>query len=237
MSLTPEQTEECAAVKKLFAERAGMSQRAFAERFDLGTPGNLWQYLNGRRALNLDVAVKIASGLGVRVADFSPRLAAKQSSLTTENVTSAPRSSRKVPLLTRVQAGRLRSCGQIQGFESAIENGDFIAVDDSAPDGCFALKIEGRSMEPDFIDGDVILIDPNATPHPGDFVVGERVCPYTGEFETTFKKFRVKGLDEQGREIFELVPLNPDFPILSSKTEHIDIAGVMIEHRRSYARR
>lgn len=239
MALTPEQITECAEAKRLFEERSTLSQREFAQRYDLGTPGNLWQYLNGRRALNLDAAVKIANGLGVSVADFSQRLARKQAELagpSLSNVSAAPRGSKRIPLLTYAQAGQFCSRGQVPHPQAAIDAGDFIAVDDHTPAGCFALIVEGRSMEPVFIEGDVIVIDPNITPRPGDYVLGCRINEFTGEFETTFKKYKARGLDEMGREIFELVPLNDDFSTISSASQKIEIAGVMVEHRRSYRR-
>lgn len=239
MALTPEQIEECAKAKRLFEERSTLSQREFAQRYDLGTPGNLWQYLNGRRALNLDAAVKIANGLGVSVADFSQRLAQKQAELsapTSTNVCAAPKASKRIPLLTYAQAGQFCSRGQVQHPLAAIEAGDFIAVDDDTPDGGFALTVEGRSMEPVFLEGDVIVIDPSLTPRPGDYVLGCRINEFTGEFETTFKKYRARGLDEMGREVFELVPLNDDFSTINSAAHKVEIAGVMVEHRRSYRR-
>lgn len=36
--LTPEQEQECRKLKALFDERAGMSQRAFVKKYNLGTP-------------------------------------------------------------------------------------------------------------------------------------------------------------------------------------------------------
>lgn len=236
MALTLEQEKECERLKALFKEKTPMSQRAFAERFHLGTPGNLWQYLNGRRALNLEAARKIAAGLGVKISDFSPRLAEKQRVMSEENVSGVPLATKRIPLLTKVQAGQLVSRGQVPNEAAATECGDYIVVDDDTPDGCFALQITGKSMSPNFLNGDVIVVDPNLQPHPGDFVVGERVCPITGDLETTFKKYRDRGVDKDGRDVFELVPLNPDFPTFNSAEEHLSILGVMIEHRRSYRR-
>lgn len=52
-----------------------LSQEAFGARYDLGTQGNVWQYLHGRQPLNLEAALAFARGLHCQVADFSPRLA------------------------------------------------------------------------------------------------------------------------------------------------------------------
>jgi transcriptional regulator with XRE-family HTH domain len=62
-------------LKKLFDERAGMSQQDFAERYGLGSQGMVWQYLAGYRPMNYEAAAKFARGLGCRIDDFSPEMA------------------------------------------------------------------------------------------------------------------------------------------------------------------
>jgi len=39
------------------------------------------------------------------------------------------------------------------------------------PSKCFALKILDDSMKPDFVEGDMIVIDSELRPAPGEFVV------------------------------------------------------------------
>lgn len=70
-------------------------------------------------------------------------------------------------------------------------------------------------MEPDFKSGDVIIIDPEIKPHPGEFIVAAN-----NEREATFKKYRPTRIDANGNEHFELVPLNSDYPTLSSEKRH-----------------
>lgn len=235
MPLTETQIRECDTLRRLFEERSQLSQREFASRYKIGTPGNLWQYLHGRRALNLPVAVKIAAGLGVKIEDFSPRLAKQQAELSASNVEPIPGRQKRIPILSYVQAGSLTDAGQVKSFVSAIDDGDYVTVDPETPDGCFALKIRGRSMEPDFLEGDIIIVDPSRSPNPGDFVVANR-ADCADILETTFKKYRPRGYDDFGREIFELTPLNDDFPPLRSDRDHLSVLGVMIEHRRKYYR-
>ena len=62
-----------------------MSQRAFVKKHDMGTPANLSQYLQGRRAVSLEVALKMSNALGVPVEDFSPRLANRINELHLDN--------------------------------------------------------------------------------------------------------------------------------------------------------
>ena len=43
--------------------------------------------------------------------------------------------------------------------------------------------------------------------------------------EATFKKYRPRGLNEQGQQVFELVPLNEDYPSMRSDLTAIRIAS------------
>lgn len=70
------QLEEASALAKLFAEKTDLSQAEFGARYEIGSQGMVWQYLNGRRPLNIGAATAFATGLGVKIPAFSPRLAA-----------------------------------------------------------------------------------------------------------------------------------------------------------------
>ena len=97
----------------------------------------------------------------------------------------------------------------------------------------FALVIRDESMAPEFREGDRIIVDPEVTPQPGDFVIAK----LDRDGEATFKKFRERGADADGATRIELVPLNPDWPTLAINTETPGrIIGTMVEHRR-YRRR
>ncbi|MBL8474419.1 MAG: helix-turn-helix transcriptional regulator [Rhodocyclaceae bacterium] len=75
---TAEQIRDSVRLRELFKERAGMSQLKFAETYEIGVQGMLWQYLNADKAegsvLNLAAAIKFAKGLRCSVGDFSPTL-------------------------------------------------------------------------------------------------------------------------------------------------------------------
>lgn len=84
-------------------------------------------------------------------------------------------------------------------------------------------------MLPEFRPGDRVIIDPEMSPSPGDFVVAKN-----GREEATFKKYRPRGINVEGNTVFELVPLNDDYPTMRSDTEHLEIIGVLVEHRKKY---
>ena len=82
-------------------------------------------------------------------------------------------------------------------------------------------------MEPEFKEGDTIIIDPDIKPSPGDYVVARNA-----DQEATFKKYRPRGRNAQGIDVIELVPLNEDYPILRSDVSPLEIIGTLVEHRR-----
>lgn len=82
-------------------------------------------------------------------------------------------------------------------------------------------------MEPEFKEGDIIIIDPEVAPSPGNYVVAKN-----SEEEATFKKYRPRGVNEKGEHYFELVPLNPDFETMRSDHQSITIIGTAVDHVR-----
>jgi SOS-response transcriptional repressor LexA len=140
------------------------------------------------------------------------------------NVEPVTGSARAVPIVDWVQAGQLRE--MVDPYPPGA--GDGVEYVDSSYGRCaVALRIKGDSMAPEFREGDVIIVDPEIAPSPGDFVVVRN-----GSHEATFKKFRPRGIDASGREVFELVPLNDDYPTMRSDTEPLLIVGTMVEHRK-----
>lgn len=225
--------DEAALLKELFAKHSKLSQKDFAKTFDIGTPALLWQYLNGRKALGLKAAIKIATGLGVDVGAFSPRLARELRDLAIPNVTAASGMQKRIPILSDVQAGSPNG-GDVEAREAAIDQGNYVIRDADLSDECFALTIQGRSMEPDFVQGDIIIVDPSISPSPGDFVVASRVDPLCGGLEVTFKKYRPRSYNSRGQMVFELSPLNPDYPTYVSDADKLTVIAVLVEHRRKF---
>lgn len=134
---------------------------------------------------------------------------------------------RRIPLINFVQAGQLTEVGT-NFTGDAME---YLLTDMLLSKHAFALEIRGTSMLPDFTPGDRIIVDQEVAPIAGDFVVAKN-----GGEEATFKKYRPRGVNERGQEVFELVPLNEDFASLYSDRQPITIIATMMEHRK-YRRR
>lgn len=80
-NLTPEEQAECSRLKAIYSlkrRELGLTQESLAACLDMSQAG-LSMYLNGRNAINLEFAFKIARLLNVAVSDFSPRIAAELS--------------------------------------------------------------------------------------------------------------------------------------------------------------
>lgn len=145
------------------------------------------------------------------------------------NVTSVPFGKRPIPVISYVQAGLLSD------INDPYAPGDGFAIEiceDDLGRFAFALEIEGDSMLPEFRPGDRVIIDPDVNPMPGDFVVAKN-----SHQKATFKKYRPRGMNEQGAQVFELVPLNEDYPTMRSDIEQLRIIGTMVEHRKKYRRK
>jgi SOS-response transcriptional repressor LexA len=140
------------------------------------------------------------------------------------NITPAQTGGKQIPLVSYVRAGNWS--GVVDAYQPN-EAQDWLMTDLELSESAFALEIKGDSMLPDFKPGDRVIIDPGINPQPGDFVVAKN-----GEDEATFKKYRPRGMDASGNVVFELVPLNDDYPTLRSDVTPIKIVGTMVEHRK-----
>lgn len=188
--------------------------------------GNISRLERDLQGFSPQLLSKIADALGVPVAElFSDDPQPTQH----QNIKIAQPDIHRIPVISYVQAGVWTETSEIRECDGNLV---YITTDLELGDRAFAIELKGHSMEPEFVEGDVVLIDPDEHPHPGDFVVAKN-----GEEAATFKKYRPRGVGEDGQEVFELVPLNDDFPTMRSDRQHIQIIGTMMEHRRRRKRR
>lgn len=137
---------------------------------------------------------------------------------------------RSLPVIDYVRAGLWDAVADPYAPGGGLDD---IATDLDLSPRAFALVVRGESMDPEFRDGDKIIIDPEVAPQPGDYVVAK----LDRDDEATFKKYRPRGFDKDGAPIIELLPVNPDWPTLMIDADHPGrVVGTLIEHRR-YRRR
>ncbi|HHQ4686170.1 TPA: LexA family protein [Aeromonas veronii] len=211
-------------------KRLGYSQEILGSRVGVSRV-SISQWERGENTPNGRYLNELAAALGVTV-DWlltgeggAPSSSGEQQMPGYHNVEPAVMlPGKRIPILSYVQAGNWREmCEQATTFDGNVE---FVSASGEIGPFGFGLWLRGDSMLPQFKEGDLIIVDPDEAPQPGDFVVAKN-----GSNEATFKKYRPRGIDENGQEVFELVPLNDDYPTMHSDRQHIQIIGVMVEHR------
>lgn len=224
-------------LKRLFEkikDDTGMSRAEFIRRYKIpGGQTMVYQHLKDLKPVSLQAGIAYAKGFGCSLRDISPALSeelerakpvfSKEKSNVIEH-TSVVSKPFGYPIISWVQAGKWTEI--VDQFPVGSANEYFYAIKRYGPHA-FALTIIGDSMEPEYREGDIILIDPDVSPRPGDCVVAKN-----HQEEATFKKYRSRGIGPTGEEIFELVPLNQNYATIRSDEANIKIIGVMMEHTR-----
>ncbi len=132
----------------------------------------------------------------------------------------------QIPLLTAEQAAKI---SRVSRNSSPYQNPlNWLLTHLSLSARSFALEISDQAMIPEFENGDWVVLDPAIEPQPGDFVVAK----HGDKANVIFRKYRPKGLDASYNMLFELIPLNDDYPPIRSNIDAVEIIGTMVEHRK-----
>lgn len=169
---------------------------------------SLTDWINGNTYPRIDKIQKMADFFHVDKSDLvEPRNARKKTE------------SYRIPVLGRVAAGiPLKMVEDVIDWEEINEElakkGDI-----------FALRINGDSMQPRILDGDVVIIHQQSDAESGDIVI----ATVNGD-DATCKRLR------KYREGIELIPLNPAYPPIYFTNQEIierpvTILGKVIELR------
>lgn len=127
---------------------------------------------------------------------------------------------RKVPLISWVQAGGFidPNCQTTPGYAEHYEE-----TAATSSDKAFALTVKGDSMEPEFTQGDIIIVDPERGVNNGSFIIAKN-----GDGEATFKQL----VQDGSRVLFK--PLNQRYPIMDMTGVKHNIVGVVVEKKKRY---
>lgn len=199
---------------KYWREQREMGLNELARRAGMHR-GTLSKIEAGIQGASLETLAKLASALKVPLAFL-----VKEDT----NVGEVQEGTRKIRVLDWVQAGSW--AGVAPAFRGD-EMQEYVSFNIAASSETFALRVRGDSMEPGFSEGDIIVVDPLRRPRPGSYVVAK-----DAKGEATFKQYRDLGIDAQGRNIFELRPLNELYPPRRSDREEMTIVGTVVSHRR-----
>lgn len=211
-----------------FAEKEGATQAELARACGVKSSSVSAWFSNEKLGLRATSLTKLAAYLGVdptwlNEGKGEKRPTGERRDRPMNNVELSTVGTRRIPLISYVQAGAWTSV--VDSYATGT-GGSWLLSDADLSESAFGLEIVGDSMTPIFRPGDKVIIDPAVSPMPGDFVVAKN-----GSEEATFKKYRPRGINEHGNDVFELVPLNEDYATLRSDVTPMVIIGTMVEHR------
>lgn len=200
---------------KELRKKNGLSQAEFAKQINVAqnTVSN-WE--NGNRSIDSEKAITIAEFFGVTI-DY---LFGNNIDNNIELI-SLPKDVVKIPVLGRIPAGI-----PIEAIEDVLE---YIEIPEEMTRGgkeFFALKIQGDSMYPEYLSGDIVIFEASPTCETGD----DCAVMVNGD-DATFKRIERK---ENG---IMVKPLNPEYETMFFTNEEIEtkpvrILGIARELRR-----
>lgn len=216
---------------------SGGRQTAVARLFNVSQPA-AGKWLKGEAMPETKRLPAMARALGVRYewlvageGPMSQNMVQEAAGMWGHGLRPLAEDSKRVPVLDYKQAGQYLLV--LEGYRANGGMADVGIDPERAKElsmESFALVVEGNSMEPDFKDGDIVIIDPARTPVPGSFVVAK----LDREEKVTFRKYRDRGVDNEGQHQFELVPTNNDYaPSLVNSANPGSVIGIAVEHRRT----
>jgi len=165
----------------------------------------------GRSIPSFEMVMKFLKAYMVDIREFL-----KKTGYLSPNVEPEPvGESKRIPIISWTQAGNWQEIGDTAQY------GEYVETDAK---GVFALRVRGESMESEFHEGDIIVINPYLKPEHNDYVVVSNE-----EGEATFKQLKKYGKTRV------LHPLNPKYDDieLSKETEY-RVIGVVVEKKKRY---
>lgn len=180
------------------------------------TTAQLYSLLNGRRNMGDKLARSLEEKLNLESGAFD----APPSETQIEVETAMPEKlkSKRIPLLSHVQAGTPFDQGDLCYDE-------YVEVFGNVPDGCYGLRVNGDSMAPLIDSGDVVVVNPNRWPKPGDYVVVRSALENING--AAVKRYYPTGYDDTGREIFEARSINSLYPPMHSVNQQLSVCGTV----------
>ena len=189
-------------------EEYGWKQYALAQKMDLN-PAALNKIENGKRSIKEEEISKVAQIFGI--------------STDTLLGVNTPRPGNRIPILGTVVAGQPAYAAEnIVGWEEVTDKM-------SMQGKLFALKVKGSSMEPEFKEGDIVIVREQPDIESGDIAV----VLINGD-EATLKKVKK---DPNGLFLyaFNQAVYEPHFYSNNDiETLPVRIVGRVIENRRSW---
>lgn len=246
--ITEENSQEAARLKAIWEKgNPRMSQATFGEKYNIGSPGAVYQFLKGITPLSMKAAIGFAEGLGCQISDFSPRLAREA-----KMIGRAVQAYQVVPPDQTKQSGNETSVFEKESniapidpkivgasvpiitFEQAATWDDVSAPYEPStstrwlpcpiPHGprAYGVDVEGENMsnpgnKPSYEPGETLFVDPDRQPVSGSRVV----ALISGQKRAVFRQYI-----EEGDQRY-LKSLNPEIKPRYTN-EDFKVCGVVI---------
>lgn len=165
------ETETEKEARALSVLLAGVNKTAFARTYKFpGGTSMISQHCSGHRAISLEAATIYALGLGVDLAQISPRLAravnkassvSRRKSAELIDLEFHPDLAPVKRVMISVQAGISGYSIELQEEEGPpiFFRRDWLQSRSLKPENLVAVRVKGRSMEPGLWDGDLVVIN------------------------------------------------------------------------------
>lgn len=173
------------------------SDAAFCEHYDLN-PSHISQLVKGHGSFGERAARNLERKVGWEIGTLDQQPAKNLSG--GESLANVPRvKARMAPVLSWVQAGSFTNVAAVDMSEVT----EWLPLPEDECSNCFFLKVQGLSNFPDFMEGDYIVVDPDA--YYGDMQSGDIIVVRRGD-DATFKKLVI---ETNGKRYLQA--LNPEF--------------------------
>lgn len=134
-----------------------------------------------------------------------------------------------VPLLDYLDIEQFRSIAS--GGYPMSEKLIFVGEELECGERTSSVKVSDKSMDGAIHEGEIAIIDPDKAYAAGDIVAA--LAP--GFDGLILRKYRVNSFSPEGHAIFDLVPINPDYPsVLNANASSVQIVGRVIGALRKF---
>lgn len=205
---------------RAFAELCGISEGAVRSLKGGGNPTTK-TLEKIAKATNTDINEFFITTTSTNTGPVEKKCVGKTHSLDPSNISPGPSmaNAQKIPIISWVQAGDWQDV--FDPYQPGVAE-DWVLTTETNHPNAFALVVHGDSMEPEFLEGDIVTVDPGR-----DAINGSYVIAKNGE-EATFKQLVIDGSNVY------LKPLNTRYPIKDITGIEIKIVGVVVEKRKRY---
>jgi SOS-response transcriptional repressor LexA len=189
-------------------KKKDLSKRELARLADC-SEGYVRSIERGDRFQSFQLIREVAKALGIEDEIFTLWLAEEYGDL---NLTL---NLRQAPVISWGAAGNFQEALEQQWDEyvSTTQKGNFV----------FVLKVDGDSMEPEFTQGEYIVVNPHIAYEINDFVIVKNKS-----HETMLKQLKKNG------SYWTLHPLNPKYKDIIVDNMNLEVIGVVAEKAKRY---